>query len=418
MWPRLRTLKETKLTYIKLNIQTSCPLVVGHASARTQRVAAHVCAVGCASELLTASGRPPTGLLQSEDGPWQSDTVTLTYQNRLRTGLNLSQPSASGWVQSYTYDAARRLKTLSSPAGAFSYDYDGTAQMVVKKLGVPNGAYITNAYDSTARMLATVLKNNANGMLNSHGYGYNKGNQRTALTNALGDWRDYRYDNIGQVTSGVGHESNGADRVHERNGYAYDAAGNLAYRTNNTWVDIFSANGLNELSSKGQMGYYTVAGTTTSAATNVTVNSSNAIRYADNTFEVNLTRQPRHSPCHENEHWRSFSITNASQKEAKLIYVRLNIPMPCPPRGTVPVHTRARFCECVHLSAPGSLSARDATAPAMSRHFGDRLRFLSSSCEPARAIRLEQKIVIVERRLGAQNLAGGRGGLAGISHGQ
>jgi hypothetical protein len=27
-------------------------------------------------------------------------------------------------------------------------------------------------------------------------------------------------------------------------------------------------------------------------------------------------------------------------KEGKLIYFKLNIPMPCPPRGTVPVNTR------------------------------------------------------------------------------
>ncbi len=33
--------------------------------------------------------------------------------------------------------------------------------------------------------------------------------------------------------------------------------------------------------------------------------------------------------------------------KGKLIYVTLNIPMPCPPRGTVPVNTRAWFREFV-----------------------------------------------------------------------
>src|SRR5439155_1434025 len=33
------------------------------------------------------------GLLQSEDGPWPSDTVSYSYQNRLRTGLNLRRPT-------------------------------------------------------------------------------------------------------------------------------------------------------------------------------------------------------------------------------------------------------------------------------------------------------------------------------------
>ena len=36
------------------------------------------------------------GRLLTEDGPWSSDTVTNTYANRLRTGLNLASPPASG----------------------------------------------------------------------------------------------------------------------------------------------------------------------------------------------------------------------------------------------------------------------------------------------------------------------------------
>src|SRR5436853_7903940 len=97
------------------------------------------------------------GLLQSEDGPWASDTVTYTYQNRLRTGLNLQAPNNSDWVQSYGYDGGKRLTTLTSPAGTFNYAYDPTAQMQVRKLSLPNGAYITNSYDSDAKPLATVL---------------------------------------------------------------------------------------------------------------------------------------------------------------------------------------------------------------------------------------------------------------------
>src|SRR5436305_870880 len=84
------------------------------------------------------------GLLSSEDGPWENDTVSYAYQNRLRTGLNLQAPNASDWAQTYGYDAAKRLTTLTSPAGTFGYTHDGTAQTQVKKLSLPNGAYITN----------------------------------------------------------------------------------------------------------------------------------------------------------------------------------------------------------------------------------------------------------------------------------
>jgi hypothetical protein len=36
--------------------------------------------------------------------------------------------------------------------------------------------------------------------------------------------------------------------------------------------------------------------------------------------------------------WKGFSVTNTSQSEAKLTYIKLNSQMPCPPRGTVPVN--------------------------------------------------------------------------------
>src|SRR6266699_485428 len=66
--------------------------------------------------------------------------------------------------------------------------------------------------------------------------------------------------------------------------------GNLNYRTNNALVQTFNVNSLNELTTGTRSGTLTVAGTTTSAATNVSVNSLAADRYADNSFSrTNLT---------------------------------------------------------------------------------------------------------------------------------
>jgi YD repeat-containing protein len=79
-------------------------------------------------------------------------------------------------------------------------------------------------------------------------------------------------------------------RWHEQFGFAYDPAGNLNYRTNNALLETFTPNPLNELSTVIRSGTLTVAGTTTSAATNVTVNSFGALIYADSTFaRTNLT---------------------------------------------------------------------------------------------------------------------------------
>jgi len=94
-----------------------------------------------------------------------------------------------------------------------------------------------------------------------------------------------------ETTSPLGKESGGTtNRWQEQLGYAYDAAGNLNYRTNNVLVQTFAVNSLNQINTATRSGTMTVAGTTTSAATNVTVNTLAAIRYADNTFaRTNLT---------------------------------------------------------------------------------------------------------------------------------
>jgi RHS repeat-associated protein len=224
------------------------------------------------------------GALATEDGPWDNDTISYGYtQNRSRQNLSLQQPNASAWAQSYAYDRANRLTNTTSPAGVFGYQYLAAAS-VISKLVLPNAAYITNSYDTSARILSTVLKNSTNGILNSHAYAYNVGSQRTALTNVSGEYLSYGYDSIGQLKTALGKESGGSTRLHEILGYNYDPAGNVKHRTNNALIQTFTVNNRNQLTAGSRSGSLSVAGTTTSTATNVTVNTSNATLYADNTF--------------------------------------------------------------------------------------------------------------------------------------
>ena len=72
--------------------------------------------------------------------------------------------------------------------------------------------------------------------------------------------------------------------MNEQLRYAYDAAGNLNYRTNNTLVENFQVNSVNELTNGTNGGRLTVMGTTSSQATNVSVNGTNALLYGDATF--------------------------------------------------------------------------------------------------------------------------------------
>src|SRR5688572_32889625 len=96
---------------------------------------------------------------------YQELTRFYTYANRLRSGLTLLQPNTSSWTQSYGYDAANRLSSLTSPAGSFTYNYSSgvggttSASSLMQKLSLPNGSYITNTFDSAARLLTTKLLN-------------------------------------------------------------------------------------------------------------------------------------------------------------------------------------------------------------------------------------------------------------------
>jgi RHS repeat-associated protein len=94
---------------------------------------------------------------------------------------------------------------------------------------------------------------------------------------------NYTYDPIGQVIADVASEGS-TNRLNEQLHYGFDPAGNLAYRTNNALLENFQVNSLNELTANTNGGTLTVVGTTTSLATNVTVNSSNAFFYGDATF--------------------------------------------------------------------------------------------------------------------------------------
>ncbi len=222
------------------------------------------------------------GQILSEDGPWADDTVSYTYANRLRTSMSVA---GSVWSQSYGYDAVRRLTSVTSPAGEFDYQYFAAdLSTLVEQLTLPNGAVITNGYDAVARLTRTELMNSSGADLDSYGYGYNQANQRTNVVRTAGDSVNYGYNNAGELKTAKGKEAGGTSREQEQLGYAYDAAGNLNYRTNNGLYQTFNVNSLNELGVMNFIGSLTVAGATSVPATNVTVNGSNATLYADQTF--------------------------------------------------------------------------------------------------------------------------------------
>jgi len=182
-----------------------------------------------------------------------------------------------------------RLTNITSPAGVFAHEYDSTAKWSRKKVSYPNGSYVTNMFDSVARLRTTALRNSSHTALNSHAYGYNTAHQRTVMTNVFSNRMEYAYDSAGQVTNATGKSSAGSLRLHEQFTYGYDAAGNLSTRTNYLLVQSFTVNDLNELTGSSRTGSYVVSGGTIGNASTVTVNvnsggASSAFLYNDKTY--------------------------------------------------------------------------------------------------------------------------------------
>ena len=102
----------------------------------------------------TVYGYDAAGQLLSEDGAvGPDDTVNITHPTvSLRGSLSVQAPNASAWAVSYGYDAARRLTSVTSPAGAFTYGYAAGASPLPAYQYLPGGALIIRTFDEVARV--------------------------------------------------------------------------------------------------------------------------------------------------------------------------------------------------------------------------------------------------------------------------
>jgi len=110
---------------------------------------------------------------------------------------------------------------------------------------------------------------------------------RTNITRQLGLTTNIvtvGYDGIGELAFWTATEPGGAARQNEQLGYGYDAAGNLANRTNGAMVQTFTVNSLNEIGNVTRTGTFTVTGATPAPVTSVTVNGAPAQTNGDFTF--------------------------------------------------------------------------------------------------------------------------------------
>jgi RHS repeat-associated protein len=148
--------------------------------------------------------------------------------------------------------------------------------------------------DSLARLDYTALVNHWGHVLDGYGYGYDFLGLRTNITRDLGLTNSsvaVGYDSVGQLTSWQAREGlTNAVRLNEQNGWAYDAAGNLRYRTNGGLLQTFTTDPVNQLTNVTRNSTMTVSGVTPAPASSVTVNGQPAQTYGDFTFaRTNVT---------------------------------------------------------------------------------------------------------------------------------
>jgi RHS repeat-associated protein len=209
-------------------------------------------------------------LLVSEDGPWANDTVSYGYNAaRLRSSLTHQQPAGT-WSQTYGYDAARRLSSVVSPAGTFGYQYP-LAGSLVGRISLPGGAYITNQFDTLARIANTELRSSTNVALNRHGYLYDGAHRRTWISRtnssnpSWNGWMTNTYDAAGELLTGLMRNGAGAAITGEQFTYGYDAGWNLTNRSTGSGSTAFPVNALNQITtSSGSSFTYDTKGNLTS----------------------------------------------------------------------------------------------------------------------------------------------------------
>jgi RHS repeat-associated protein len=197
------------------------------------------------------------GRLRSEDGPWASDTVSWSYNSAgKRSQMVILQPTGNAWTNTYGWDALHRLTQVSSPAGSFSYLFAGAGDRI-RNLSQPGGFWVTNTYDSLARLTDTSLRDAGNGLLNRHGYVLNAAHQRTTLsrTNSAATlWNGYgvyTYDAAGEIRTARAYDGSGTAVTAENFDYGYDSGWNILKRTNNAAVTSYAINVLNQVSNDG-----------------------------------------------------------------------------------------------------------------------------------------------------------------------
>jgi RHS repeat-associated protein len=210
--------------------------------------------------------------------------VTRAYDSLLRPA-SVSLNPQPGTLNSYAYDTAGRLSSVSSGAYSATYHYLANSPMVDQ---------VTFQQSTTLRLTTSKAFDNLNRLswvsnasffpVSAHAYHYNAANQRDSATMEDGSYWTYGYDTLGQVTSAKKRWSDGTWVAGQQFEYGYDDIGNRL--TTKAGGDAggaslrtasYSPNSLNQYASRTVPGAVDLLGWANRTAT-VTVNGQSTYR--------------------------------------------------------------------------------------------------------------------------------------------
>jgi RHS repeat-associated protein len=221
-------------------------------------------------------------------GPLAGLAVTNGYDQFMRR-TNLTALAASLLSRTiYGYDAASRLATVSDANNnTATYSYLANSALVGEILFQTNSATrmtTLRTCDYLNRLTEITSQGGTGVPPVAYNYNYNAANQRTQDRLADGSYWNYQYDALGQVTSGRKFWADGTVVAGQQFGYAFDTIGNRTQTQTggdqngrNLRVANYTANDLNQITSRDVPGYVEVQGV--SFATNQVAVNGNTNSY-------------------------------------------------------------------------------------------------------------------------------------------
>ncbi len=238
-------------------------------------------------------------------------TVTVGYDGYLRRN-SLGANTSTTISQSYAYDTAGRLQSVTDGSYSSTYAYHANSRLIstiTSKQSTTTRLTVSRNYDRLERLIDTQATPAGSGQMPvSFSYAYNDTNQRTRVTLNDGSYWLYQYDSLGQVTSGRRYWLDGTPVAGQQFEYGFDTIGNRLSAKfggdangQNLQSATYTPNLLNQYVSRTVPGVVQVNGLAEGAAT-VTVNSAAAYERGEYFWkEVSVSNG-------SNPVWQSLSI--------------------------------------------------------------------------------------------------------------